>query len=246
MKKVRLIGLGWMIIVLGVVAFLGCNKGAEEKTAAQKTRENSLSPSQDLARSALRTAPKEWEPYQSTTPPIDMLARGKRGALRRGHRFSQRIEVTVPPQTLQPNQTVVIPVSVKNIGPEPWPTNDAPSGTHPVNFSYHWITGDTRALSQKAPDGTIRGQLDRPQRRRRLPRTDILRNNGRVVVLEGIRTPLPKEIAPGEEIHLNATIQAPPQAGTFILRLTMVREGEEWFENRGGKPLDLPVTIAAQ
>lgn len=246
MKKVCLIGLGRMAIVFGLVMFLGCQTNTEEKHAAQKQPQKSLGQPQDMGAAVLRTNPKEWEPSLPTRSQADLFAQTQKAPRRSGHRFSQRLKVLAPPQTIKVNQTVVLPVIVKNVGPEPWPTTNAPSGTRTVNLSYHWIIGNTEVAAPEARESTKLAQVERLRRRRPLPRTDILRKNGRVVVLEGIRTPLPREIAPGEEITLNATVQAPPQTGSFVLRFSMVREGEEWFENRGGKPLDLPVLVAAQ
>jgi hypothetical protein len=242
--KVRLLAAGWLMLACGVVALLGCNKSAEEKSTPQKPPESSRS--QELSRSAPLEEPRAWEPYHTPSSQFPTAEEYQRRAARRSHRFSQRLKVQQPLDTLRVNQTVLVTVKVKNIGPEPWPTNNAPSGTRPVNLSYHWIAADALPRGQ-ADAEPAEGEQSRREQRRRVPfKTDMLRRSGRVVVLEGIRTPLPREIAPGEEIILNATVQAPPQAGSFVLRLTMVREGEEWFENRGGRPLDLPVTVTAQ
>ncbi len=69
---------------------------------------------------------------------------------------------------------------------------------------------------------------------------------GKTVVFDGIRTELPHDLAPEETVSLDATIQAPDQAGDFRLRLTMVQEAVTWFEAAGAQPLDVPVTISAQ
>jgi hypothetical protein len=61
---------------------------------------------------------------------------------------------------------------------------------------------------------------------------------------EGIRTPLPKNVKPGETIELGANIQAPDKSGDFVLRLTMVREGVAWFDEMGASTLEIPVNVA--
>jgi hypothetical protein len=73
-----------------------------------------------------------------------------------------------------------------------------------------------------------------------------LDNAGTVVVRDGRRTRLPQDVAPGEAVSLAATVQAPAAAGEYVLRLTMVQEQVAWFDNQGGQPLDMPVTITAQ
>ena len=38
-------------------------------------------------------------------------------------------------------------------------------------------------------------------------------------------------------------VYAPGQPGRYILRVTMVQENVAWFEDRGAKPLDIPVLV---
>jgi hypothetical protein len=61
---------------------------------------------------------------------------------------------------------------------------------------------------------------------------------------EPLRTPLPRDLAPGEEVSLQAAIEAPQQTGVFVLRLTMVQEAVTWFDDRGAQPLDFEVHVA--
>ena len=60
-----------------------------------------------------------------------------------------------------------------------------------------------------------------------------------------IPTQLPHHVAPGESVLLEATIQAPVEAGEYILRLTLVQENVAWFDQRGAQPLNLPVIVTA-
>ncbi len=69
---------------------------------------------------------------------------------------------------------------------------------------------------------------------------------GTVVVLDGARTKLPQDLAPGKSVSLAATIQAPVKTGNFTLRLTMVQEKVAWFDDKGAQLLDMPVTVTAQ
>lgn len=70
-----------------------------------------------------------------------------------------------------------------------------------------------------------------------------LDRRGRVVVFDGIRTPLPSDVPPGESVRLKATIQAPEREGRHILEITLVQEGVAWFPDRDGEKLVIPVNV---
>jgi hypothetical protein len=133
-------------------------------------------------------------------------------------------------------------VVVKNIGAATWVGKSNPAARHIMMLAYHWIDGPTtrslRANSEIADSA-----------RRRTPRvisTNTLRAHGKVIVYEGIRTPLGDDLLPGGSATINAAIQAPAQPGNFTLRLTMLEDQVVWFDERGAVPLDLLVTVTAQ
>ena len=66
--------------------------------------------------------------------------------------------------------------------------------------------------------------------------------SGKVLTV-GALPRLPHDLGPGQSMSLNLTIQAPPEAGDYILRLTMLQQGVSWFDDREGKPLDFPITV---
>jgi hypothetical protein len=66
-----------------------------------------------------------------------------------------------------------------------------------------------------------------------------------VVVFDGLRTPLPRDLKPGESVTLRATIRAPEKAGGYLLHVTMVQEGVAWFSESDGGQLSIPVVVAA-
>jgi hypothetical protein len=70
-----------------------------------------------------------------------------------------------------------------------------------------------------------------------------LDSTGKMIVLDGMRTPLPNDLAPGSSVNLQAKIQAPDQPGSYTLQLTVVQESVAWFENKGAKTLNMPVTV---
>lgn len=57
--------------------------------------------------------------------------------------------------------------------------------------------------------------------------------DGNVVVSDGVRTALPYDVVPGEEVVLDATIHAPDKDGDYIIEFDMVQEGVAWFKDKG-------------
>ena len=66
---------------------------------------------------------------------------------------------------------------------------------------------------------------------------------GTTVVFDGLRTPLPKDLEPGESADLKARIQAPEKPGRYILEVTLVQERSAWFPEKNGAKLVFPVTV---
>jgi len=66
---------------------------------------------------------------------------------------------------------------------------------------------------------------------------------GAVVVFDGLRTPLPHDIQPGESVQLRATIQPPDRAGKYTLEVTLVQESVAWFPERDGDKLTRSVNV---
>ena len=66
---------------------------------------------------------------------------------------------------------------------------------------------------------------------------------GKDAGLEGLRTLLPIPLNPGQAEGVEARVAAPRDAGTFVLRFSLVQDGVAWFVFRGAKPLDIPVRV---
>ena len=71
-----------------------------------------------------------------------------------------------------------------------------------------------------------------------------LNRKGTTVVFDGLRTPLPQDLKPGESVDLKAAIQAPEKPGRYILEVTLVQERWAWFTEKNGAKLVLPVTVS--
>jgi cell division septation protein DedD len=67
---------------------------------------------------------------------------------------------------------------------------------------------------------------------------------GQVIVADGLRTPLPQDLAPGESVGLKMNIAAPGRPGRYLLNVTLLQEGVAWFDEKGGAALSLPVIVA--
>ena len=67
---------------------------------------------------------------------------------------------------------------------------------------------------------------------------------GKVIVADGLRTPLPQDLPPGESVRLKMNIAAPARPGRYVIDVTLVQEGFAWFDEKGGAALSLPVTVA--
>lgn len=100
-----------------------------------------------------------------------------------------------------------------------WATNFKASinkVNNPVTFSYRWIN-----------------------------------SKGEFEVHEGEQTRIPWSVSYNpnlfyniwNNVGINTTVKAPDRPGSYTLRLTMVQEGVGWFDEKGAKPKDIPVTV---
>lgn len=62
---------------------------------------------------------------------------------------------------------------------------------------------------------------------------------------DGLRTPLPQGmLSPGTTANGTAFVEVPADEGSYLLQLSLVQEGECWFEERGFEAATVPVTVA--
>jgi hypothetical protein len=66
---------------------------------------------------------------------------------------------------------------------------------------------------------------------------------GRVVVYDGSRTSLPRDLQPGETVAVHARVASPTTPGRYRLDFTMVQEGVSWFDAASGGSAQLPVEV---
>ncbi|MFL7811027.1 MAG: discoidin domain-containing protein, partial [Anaerolineae bacterium] len=65
----------------------------------------------------------------------------------------------------------------------------------------------------------------------------------KIVVADGLRTPLPGPVAPGKEITLDASVELPNPADSYILQMDMVHEFVTWFQWKGSPVYEAPVLV---
>ncbi|MCU0661455.1 MAG: methyltransferase domain-containing protein [Myxococcota bacterium] len=66
----------------------------------------------------------------------------------------------------------------------------------------------------------------------------------RLIRFDDGRTPIPKDIAPGETVLISITVEVPKTPGTYILELDMVQEHVAWFGQSGSDTLRIIVCVA--
>jgi SAM-dependent methyltransferase len=62
---------------------------------------------------------------------------------------------------------------------------------------------------------------------------------------DAFRAPLPREVAPGEEVEVELRFPLPPEPGRHRLILDLVDEGIAWFADRGSLPLELELVVGS-
>ena len=71
-----------------------------------------------------------------------------------------------------------------------------------------------------------------------------LDTHGNAIVWDGIRTPFPRPVAPGETIAVEMPLDAPRPPGRYVLRLDLVEEHCFWLSEVGVVTHDVEVDVA--
>jgi hypothetical protein len=121
-----------------------------------------------------------------------------------------------------------------------------------VEFGKHNIPAEMVAGETVLADVTIKNASSRtwPSKPNQKGRHAVnlsyhwLDRKRQMVIFDGFRTSLPRDLGPGESVTLRATIQAPEKAGQYLLHVTMVQEAVTWFSDSDGGHLSIPVSVA--
>ena len=65
----------------------------------------------------------------------------------------------------------------------------------------------------------------------------------RLVVWDGKRTRLPRDLRAGGRVPLSVQVATPTDPGSYVLILTLVHELVAWFERRGATPITRAVVV---
>jgi hypothetical protein len=66
-----------------------------------------------------------------------------------------------------------------------------------------------------------------------------------MIILEGVRTALPYDLAPGEWVFIEARVTAPARPGDYQLQIDLVQDYVTWFSVRTGQVTEMPAFVAS-
>jgi hypothetical protein len=66
-----------------------------------------------------------------------------------------------------------------------------------------------------------------------------------MLVLEGVRAPLPRELAPGESVEVEVAVEFPREPGRYRAYVSAMREQVCWFYERGARFTVIDVEVSA-
>jgi len=69
--------------------------------------------------------------------------------------------------------------------------------------------------------------------------------DGALIVWDGERTGLPRDLRAGGRASLAAHVKTPPEPGAYMLQITLVHEQVVWFEQKGADTVVRPVVVSA-
>ena len=125
---------------------------------------------------------------------------------------------------------------------------DEVRGAHDVRIEHADIPRSVVAGIELVADATIRNDSWRTLRSEGVGHPIFvsyrwLDRRRRPIVQEGLRSPLPRPVQPGESCHVALRVKTPDAAGDYVLELDLVEEGVTWFSEAGVPPLRVPVSV---
>jgi len=73
--------------------------------------------------------------------------------------------------------------------------------------------------------------------------THVADQAGKTVLWDGERAVLPSDVAPGASVMASVPVSAPLAAGSYRVRIDLVREGIAWFSGLGVATADVPLLV---
>ena len=70
-----------------------------------------------------------------------------------------------------------------------------------------------------------------------------LDRRGNAIWWDGLRTPFPRPVAPGETVEVDVLVDAPRPPGRYVLRFDLVEEHRFWLSEVGVETLDIELDV---
>ena len=122
-------------------------------------------------------------------------------------------------------------------------TADVYSARYDTSFVPRTVTGDESFTAKVALTNTSHATWPASGNAAVKLSYHWLDGNGAAVVWDGARTAFPSDVLPGSTVIVDLGVLAPPERGTYVLRIDLVREGVGWFSSRGVRPGEVDVSV---
>jgi hypothetical protein len=152
----------------------------------------------------------------------------------------RRIETLAAPVTGWPLRLALVALMVV---PVTTSTQEWPSEAYRVEWEEAHIPEEAAANVTIAVPVTLRNNGDRAW-----PQSQVLVSyhwfrDGKLVVWDGLRSLLPRDLRPGSRATLAARVTTPADPGSYVLTVTLVHEHVTWFEHKGATTVVRPVAV---
>ena len=124
------------------------------------------------------------------------------------------------------------------VGPTPWPDQ-----AYRVEWAEVHIPAEVAAGVRIAVPVTMRNSGNRVWPASQVFVSYHWFRDDRLVVWDGERTPLPRDLRAGSRAALSVRVATPAEPGSYVLKLTLVHELVTWFEHKGATMFIRPVAV---
>ena len=122
--------------------------------------------------------------------------------------------------------------------PDQWPDE-----AYRVDWEEAHIPQEVSASTRIAFPVTMRNTGDRPWPASQVFVSYHWLRDGRLVVWDGERTPLPRELRAGSRAAVSMRVATPHEPGAYVLMVTLVHEQVTWFEQKRASTIVRPVAV---
>lgn len=137
-----------------------------------------------------------------------------------------------------PDQTARAVVVEQAVAGPVWPDQ-----AYRVEWEAAHVPEEVAASSRIAVAVTVRNNGDRVWPASQVFVSYHWLRDERLVVWDGERTRLPRDLRAGSRAPLSVHVATPAEPGSYVLTLTLVHELVAWFEHRGATPIVRAVAV---